>query len=71
MANERMYFKEAAAYLGRGERFLRRLVFERRIRYRKVGRFLAFDRADLDAFLDAQVVEPVGVVWRSERAGVA
>lgn len=71
MKPERLYFKEAALYLGRGERFLRRLVFERRIRHYKVGKFLSFDKADLDAFLTAEVVEPVRVVWRGERAGVA
>jgi excisionase family DNA binding protein len=71
MKPERLYFKEAAAYLGRGERFLRRLVFERRIRYYKVGKFLAFDVADLEAFLNAEVVEPVAVSWRAGRAEVA
>jgi excisionase family DNA binding protein len=71
MKPERLNFKEAALYLGRGERFLRRLVFERRIRYYKVGKFLSFERADLDAFLKAEVVEPVGVAWRGGRAVAA
>ena len=55
MKPERLYFKEAALYLGRGERFLRRLVFERRIRHYKVGKFLSFDKADLDAFAKQSV----------------
>lgn len=71
MSAQRMYFREAAAYIGRGERFLRRLVHQRRIRYYKVGKFLAFDQADLDAFLTAEVVEPVRTAWRYGRAEVA
>lgn len=71
MKTERLYFREAALYLGRGERFLRRLVFERRIRHYKVGKFLSFERADLDAFMTAEVVEPVRVSWRGGRAEVA
>lgn len=47
----------AAAYLGVGERFIRRLVEERRVRHRKVGRFLRFAPADLDAVVE--VIEAV------------
>ncbi len=49
---------EAGAYLGIGARFMRRLVTERRIAFVRVGRFLRFDTADLDAFLAAGRVEP-------------
>ena len=49
---------EAAAYLGVGKRFMRRLVNERRIRHRKLGQYLYFDVADLDAFRDSRIVEP-------------
>lgn len=39
------------------ERYLRRLVAERRIPYSKAGRKLLFDLADLDAFAEASRVE--------------
>ncbi len=52
---------EAAALIARSERHLRRLVAERRVRFYKVGRSIRFDVADLEALLDAAVVEPVGV----------
>jgi excisionase family DNA binding protein len=44
--------KEVAARLGVNERFVRRLVFERRIPYLKVGRLLRFEPSELDAWLD-------------------
>jgi excisionase family DNA binding protein len=50
---------QAAAYLNVSERFVRRLVAERRIAFHKVGHFLRFRAADLDAFLEAGRVEPV------------
>lgn len=43
----------AAKYLGTGERFIRRLISERRIQFVRVGRFIRLDTRDLDAFLDA------------------
>jgi len=39
------------------ERYMRRLVTERRIPYFKVGRLLRFSAEDLDAFLEAGRVE--------------
>jgi len=48
----------AAQYLGCGERMVRRLVFERRVAFVRVGRHVRFDVADLDAFLAAGRVEP-------------
>ena len=50
---------QAAAYLNVSERFVRRLVAERRIAFHKVGHFLRFRATDLDAFLEAGRVEPV------------
>ena len=47
----------AADWLGVEERFVRRLVAERRIAYYKVGRHLRFDADDLDAFLAENRVE--------------
>jgi excisionase family DNA binding protein len=44
---------EAATYLNVTERYMRRLVTERRIPYFKVGRLLRFSTDDLDAFLAA------------------
>ena len=41
----------AAQYLNVGERFVRRLVAEHRINYLKVGKFVRFERRELDAFL--------------------
>jgi len=38
-------------------RHIQRLVAERRIPYLKVGRFVRFDPAELDGWLDAQRVE--------------
>jgi excisionase family DNA binding protein len=42
--------REAAQRLNKTERFIRRLVRERRIRYYKHGHFLAFRKADLDTW---------------------
>lgn len=47
----------AAERLGVGERFIRRLVIERRVAYHKVGKFVRFDPADIDDFLAACRVE--------------
>ncbi len=47
----------AAEYLGTGERFVRRLIAERRVTFVKVGRLVRLDARDLDAFLDAGRVE--------------
>ena len=44
-------FKDAAAYLGRSERWLRRAIANRAIRHYKIGALLAFDPADLDALI--------------------
>lgn len=44
-------FKEAAAYLGRSERWLRRAIANRAIRHYKIGALLAFDPTDLDALI--------------------
>lgn len=48
---------EAAAWLSVDDRFVRRLVAERRVSYHKVGRYLRFDVRDLDDFLNACRVE--------------
>jgi excisionase family DNA binding protein len=49
---------EAAERLRTPERFIRRLIAERRIRFYKVGRYIRFDSRDLDAFVLAGLIEP-------------
>jgi excisionase family DNA binding protein len=44
---------EAAERLGTSTRFVRRLVFERRIAFVKVGRHVRITSADLEAFIAA------------------
>ncbi len=51
--------REAADRMAVSERFMRRLVAERRIRHFKVGHFLKFDAADIDAFIDAGRRDPI------------
>jgi excisionase family DNA binding protein len=46
----------AAERLGTPQRFVRRLVDQRRIAY-KVGKYVRFDPADIDRWLAAQRVE--------------
>lgn len=41
-----------ATRLGVGERFVRRLVEERRIPYRKIGRYLRFDPGEVEAWIE-------------------
>ena len=43
-----------AEVLGVTPRHIQRLVAERRIPYLKIGRFVRFDRAELDVWLDQQ-----------------
>ena len=44
---------EAGDYLGTGERFIRRLVAQRRIPYIKLGKYVRLQRSALDAFIAA------------------
>ena len=64
---------EAAEYLNVNERYMRRLVSERRIPYLKVGRLLRFSPADLDAFIEACRVEvpPTHPLLRNRRRTTA
>ena len=45
--------EQAAEYLGTGERFVRRLIAQRRIPFVKLGRHVRLERSTLDAFIDA------------------
>ncbi len=47
----------AAEHLSVSERFVKRLVLERRVTYHKVGRFVRFDPSDLEDFLAGCRVE--------------
>ena len=49
--------EQAAERLGASVRFVRRLVFERRIAYVKLGRHVRITARDLDAFIRASRVE--------------
>jgi excisionase family DNA binding protein len=57
---------ESAGYLNTSERFVRRLISERRIAFHHVGRHVRIAVADLEAFMQAGRVEPVieAEVWR-------
>ena len=51
---------DRAERLGTSERFVRRLVSERRVPFHKVGKYVRFDPLDIDAWLEAHRVEPIG-----------
>jgi excisionase family DNA binding protein len=44
---------QAGDYLGTGERFVRRLVAQRRIPYVKLGKYVRLQQSALDAFIEA------------------
>ena len=48
---------ETADYLGTSERFVRRIVAERRVPFYRVGRHLRFRLSDLDEWLASHRVE--------------
>ena len=50
---------EVAALLGTGERFVRRLIEERRIEFTKIGRHVRIRRAVLLEFIAANTVPPM------------
>ena len=55
--SELLTVEEVADRLGTSARFVRRLVFERRIPYTKLGRHVRIAASDLDAFIRAGRVE--------------
>jgi excisionase family DNA binding protein len=59
--------QEAADRLGTSLRFVRRLVFERRIPFIKVGRHVRIAASDLDAFIAAGRVEAGSVPSSARR----
>ena len=50
---------EAAVFLNTSERFVRRLVAERRVAFHHVGRHVRFSTSDLEAFVQAGRVEAI------------
>ncbi|WP_443217673.1 excisionase family DNA-binding protein [Saccharothrix sp. CCNWYY140] len=59
VTTEHYSVSEAAAYLNTSVRFVRRLIADRRVTFYKVGRYVRFKRADLEAFVQAGKVEPI------------
>jgi excisionase family DNA binding protein len=59
---------QVADLLGTTERFPRRLIAERRIRFVRVGRHVRIPESALREFVAAGTVEPVRVRWRGGKA---
>jgi excisionase family DNA binding protein len=57
MTEKLMTFEEAAERLGTTPRHMRRLVVERRIAYRKLGRYVRFHPDDLAEYVAVPRVE--------------
>ena len=69
--DELLTVQQAADALGTPVRFVRRLIAERRITYRKVGRYVRIARGDLERFVEAGRVEALprdGRPWWRESA---
>jgi excisionase family DNA binding protein len=58
---------QVAELLGTTERFPRRLIAERRIRFVHVGRHVRIPESAVCEFIAAGLVEPVQVRWRGGR----
>ncbi len=59
VASRYLTVAESAEYLNTSERFVRRLIAERRIAFHHVGRHVRIAVADLEAFVRAGRVEPI------------
>lgn len=59
MADRLLTVAEAGDMLGTGERFIRRLITERRIRYVKLGRPVRIPESAIAEYIEARTVEPV------------
>ena len=51
--------EEVADRLSVSVRFVRRLVDERRIRFYKIGRYVRFDAADVERFIESGRVDAI------------
>jgi excisionase family DNA binding protein len=60
---------EAAELLKTSERFPRRLIAERRIRFVKVGRYVRIPESALREFITAGLVEPITAsdIWHGRK----
>ncbi|MFC9058442.1 MULTISPECIES: excisionase family DNA-binding protein [Streptomyces] len=58
MTDRLLTVAEAAEQLGTGERFIRRLIAERRIRYVKLGRPVRVPESAVTEYVEARMVEP-------------
>jgi excisionase family DNA binding protein len=58
MAERMLTVAEVAELLGTTERFPRRLIAERRITFVKVGRHVRIAESVLDAYIEANTVQP-------------
>jgi excisionase family DNA binding protein len=56
---------QVAEVLGTTERFPRRLIAERRIRFVRLGRHVRIPESAVREFVAASTVEPVQVRWRA------
>ena len=54
---------EVAELLGTGERYPRRLVAERRIRFVKLGRHVRFPQSAVRELIDEGTVQPIERAW--------
>ncbi|MET9828466.1 helix-turn-helix domain-containing protein [Streptomyces sp. NPDC006385] len=60
MVDRYLTVAQVADYLGTTERFPRRLIAERRIKFVKVGRHVRIPESALSAFIEAHTVQPIG-----------
>ena len=67
MAPQTLDVSQAACYLGITDRFVRKLIEQRRIAFLKVGRLVRFRADDLDAYLDSCRVEALDPVASRRR----
>lgn len=58
---------EVAGVLGTSDRFPRRLISERRIRFVRVGRHVRIPVSALEEFVREGTVDPIVITWRDGR----
>ncbi|MEU1307570.1 excisionase family DNA-binding protein [Streptomyces cinnamoneus] len=68
MSEKYLSIPEVAELLGTTERFPRRLVSERRIRFVKVGRHVRIPESAVAVFIESHTVEPIEPRRRVGRA---
>ena len=59
---------QAAELLGTTDRFPRRLIAERRIRFVRIGRHVRIPLSAIEAYVEAQTVEPLRLGLASLRS---